>query len=29
MLAAFALLLHRAIRETQPAQASGVFPRTP
>ena len=29
MLAAFALLLHRAIGETQSAQASSVFPRTP
>jgi hypothetical protein len=29
MLAAFALLLHRAISETQLAQASSVFPRAP
>jgi hypothetical protein len=29
MMAAFALLLHRAMSETQPAQASGVFPRAP
>jgi alpha-1,2-mannosyltransferase len=29
MLAAFALLLHRAITETRSAQASGVFPRAP
>lgn len=29
MIAAFALLLHRAIIETRPAQASGIFPRAP
>jgi hypothetical protein len=29
MLAAFCLLLHRAMTETRPAQASGVFPGTP
>lgn len=29
MLIAFAALLHRAINETRPAQASSVFPRTP
>lgn len=29
MIAAFALLLHRAITETRPAQASGIFPHAP
>jgi alpha-1,2-mannosyltransferase len=29
MLAAFVLLLHRAMTETRPAQASGIFPRAP
>jgi alpha-1,2-mannosyltransferase len=29
MLAAFVLLLHRAMTETRPAQASGIFPHAP
>jgi hypothetical protein len=29
MLVAFVLLLHRAMTETRPAQASGIFPRAP
>ena len=29
MIAAFAFLLHRAMNETRPAQASGIFPHAP